>query len=151
MKLIQKLTILAGAMFAFAGTAFGQLEVGTLTTPLPSTYSVAAASTNTTIASSNLVISVTRGANVAIQPIFKLQGAGTSAVVFLFDESLDGVNWSPVGSITASVTASTTTQVQDVANHSIGALPFLRLAEIRNPNATALTNLTIKYSIKTGL
>jgi hypothetical protein len=104
MKLIQKLTILAGALFAFAGTALGQLEVGTLTTPLPSTYSVAAATTNTTIASSNLVISVTRGANVAIMPIVKLQGAGTTAVVFLFDESVDGSNWSPVRAWTSTRT-----------------------------------------------
>lgn len=151
MKTILKLGLAVVAMFALAISSVAQVEVATMTTSLPSTYSVAAATTNTTISGSNIVVSVTRGANVAIQPIFKLQGAGTSAVVFLFEESVDMATWAAVGSISVSVTASSTNQVTDLSNHSIGALPFLRLAEIRNPNASAITNLSIKYSIKSGL
>lgn len=139
------------AMASIAIPAFGQSYVNeSATTTLPTTYSVAAATTNTTIASSNIVIAVTRARYVTLQPVLELNGAGTTAVVLLFDESTDGTNWEPSAhsvSVTPAGTASKTT-VQNVQLEGIG---FLRLAEIRNPNSAAVTNLNVKYSFKTGL
>lgn len=135
--------------FAFGAAAQSYVQ-DTITSTLPTTYSVAATTTNTTIASSNIIASVTRSKYVTLQPIFKLQGAGTSAVVFLFDESTDGSTWES-SAHSVSVTAAGTTQVTTVQNVQLEGIGFLRLAEIRNPNGTAVTNLSVKISYKTGL
>lgn len=109
------------------------------------TNNVAATTTNTSFAV--ILSSQGRGPYMAVQPSFKLIGAGTSAVVFKFDESVDGTIWD-LAAHTISVTASTTNVVTTLAPITLGAIGYLRLTTIENPNATAITNLTLKYVTK---
>lgn len=112
------------------------------------TFNIAASTTNTTIGSSNLaVIVATRAIDIAIQPQFKLTGAGTSPVVLKFDESIDNSNWT-VATRSITITPSGTTLVSKMANFTVGAAGYLRLSQIENPNAEAVTNLVIKYAQK---
>lgn len=148
---MKRFTVFITAMLALAFGANGQSYVNdTITSTLVSTYSVAATTTNTTIASSNIIAAVTRSSYVTLQPIFKLQGAGSSAVVFVFDESTDGSTWESAAH-TVSITADTTNQVTLVQNVQLEGIGFLRLGAVRNPNASAVTNMSVKISYKTGL
>lgn len=116
-------------------------------TGLPPTFSVAAASTNTTLASSNIVFSVAAGQKAAVQMTHKLTGAGTSAVVWKFDVSNDKVRWKPLA-YSVSVTAAGTNEVSNLENLDVGAALFLRLARCENPNASAVTNVVGNASVK---
>lgn len=111
---------------------------GASTTLNGGTNNIAAATTNTY----NSVITLTKYDEVALQPIFQLTGAGTSAVVFRFSKSVDGTNFIADASRTISVTAAGTTVVSGISNQLVGAVGYLRLDTIENPNASAVTNLT---------
>jgi hypothetical protein len=138
MKKIVFLLTLAAALRVHAQYA------GLVMYPVPlSTNIVAAATTNSTIRGT---IYAGRGLDVAIQPIFQLDGTGTSAVVFNFDESLDNVNWA-TNTRSISVTASGTNVVTSLSDFTI-ASGFLRLSSVQNPNAQNITNLVIKTSQK---
>ncbi len=149
-RFIKAISLVLGfvaAAFSSVGQSYVQENIASV---LPSTYSVAAATTNTTIASSNVIAAVTRSRYVTLQPIFKLTGSGTTAVVLVFDESTDGSTWESAAH-TVSVTAAGTTEVTAVQNVQLEGIGFLRLGAIRNPNAEAVTNLSVKISYKTGL
>lgn len=111
------------------------------------TNNLAATSTNSSV---GVLIEATRSANVVFQPIFKLDGAGTTAVTFVLDQSADNANWIS-GTHSITVTPAGTSTVSVSTNISVGAVGFLRLNQIRNPNASAITNLTFKYATKRGL
>jgi hypothetical protein len=100
--------------------------------------------TNSTV---RATIPATRSANIALQVSIALAGAGTSAVVCRFDESVDGSNWE-ASAHSVSVTANGTNTVTTVANVAVNAIGFLRLSSIENPNAEDVT-VTIKYADKT--
>ena len=103
---------------------------------------VAALTTNTC----NSVITLTKYDQVAIQPVFKLMGSGTTAVAFNFDWSGDSSNW--VSYYTASVTPAGTASVTGIWSTNVGPVGYLRLSTIGNPNANAITNLNIKVITK---
>jgi hypothetical protein len=135
------LVLSAAALFASSVHVHAQYTLGTA---IPGgTNNVPAATTNSTA----IIIPVTRSTDVALQPSFKLTGSGTSAVVFKFDESLDAATWKPAV-ISVSVTASGTSTVMALSSSTIDAVGYLRLSSIENPNATAVTNLVLKYATK---
>jgi hypothetical protein len=117
---------------------------------LPSTYAFTAATTNTTLRSSNVVFSLPRSATAVIAQTIKLQGAGSSAVVTSWDSSIDGSKW-VLDEFTVSTTADTTNAVTSFGALTIGPRLFLRLGGYQNPNATAVTNMSINAMGKIGL
>lgn len=112
------------------------------------TNNVAKATTNATL---NVIMTATRSDAIAIQPIFKLDTNGTEVVVFSFDHSIDGANWQSAAT-TLSITANGTNTVTGITNVTLGAVGFVRLRSIENPNTDgAITNLVLRYATKTGL
>lgn len=138
------IAIIAGLAICAAAHAQYSLQTTTLN---GGTNNVAASTTNSVTAP---VIAATRASDVALQATFKLTGSGTSAVVFVFDESIDNSNWESA-SRTLSVTAAGTSTVSNVGNYTLGGAGYLRLSSVQNPNAAAITNLVLKYSLKPGI
>lgn len=135
--------IVAMAAVIFTPESQGQYILGSV---LGGTNNVEAATTNTTFTA---VIPATKGLAVAVQPQFKLTDTGTDPVVLKFDTSLDQINWT-VAAQSVTVTADGTNTVSKAANFDLGAVGYIRLSQVENPNAAAITNLTIKYSQKRG-
>jgi hypothetical protein len=139
-----KTTKLALALFIlalFAAPASAQYV--TAITIDGGTNNVAAATTNTV----SYTIATTRNQFVAVQPVFKLTGSGTSAVVFKFEESLDRTNW-VTSSLSVSVTAAGTSTVSGIGTLTVNGVGWLKLVTIENPNANAVTNLTLIAATK---
>jgi hypothetical protein len=112
----------------------------------------AAASTNSTYASVSQTaasFNVPNHATLPVQVSFKLAGSGTTAVVFKFDESIDGSVW-VANAYSISVTANGTNVVANTGKFTLDGMPYLRLQTIEQPNATALTNLTLTIIKKSG-
>lgn len=141
---------LAGAVAALVALpAAAQTFDGPKNLTVPA--SVAAASTNTTYASSNWTASAISGSKMGVGVTFKLTGSGSSTVVLKFDASLDGATWE-TAAYSVSAAANGTTAVVKNANFDLGALPYVRLSSIENPNASsAVTNLVIRYGNKRGI
>jgi hypothetical protein len=125
------------------------------TSPLGSTVNIATATTNSTMYLTNGASSINGGPAFtktpiygAFQPVFRLTGAGTSACVLTFDNSVDGANWN-TGAFTISVTANGTNWVTGLSSQTLGSIGYVRLASITNPNGTAITNLVVLTSAKT--
>lgn len=129
------------ALLLAAVPAHAQYNIGSAT--------VANISATTTNSSVGLVIAATRGQSVAIQPRLQLSGAGTTAVTFVLDRSVDGVTWEPAFA-TFAVTPAGTAVVTAVSNQTLGSVGYLRINEIRNPNSSAINNLTVKWAQKVG-
>ena len=146
MKKFLKIALAAIAAIAMAGNALAQYTLQS-TSLNGGTANVAAATTN---AVTTPVLTVVKSSDVAIQASFKLTGAGTSAVVFNFDESIDNSSWKS-NSRTLSVTPAGTTTVVNMGNYTLGGAGFLRLSSVQNPNSAAITNLVLKYSYKSGI
>jgi hypothetical protein len=148
MKKLQFIALAAvAALVSFAPVQAQSYNIATCA--FASTFNIAGASTNTTVSATNgAAITIGNGVYVAIQPTFKLTEAGTSTVVFNFDESVDGSTWK-VASRTISVAANGTTTVGTVLNITDAAAKFFRLSQIQNPNTGALTNIVVKYAYKT--
>lgn len=120
------------------------LSSATITSNSVTITAIAASATNTTVRAS---IPATRSANLGLQGTISLAGAGTSAVVLKFDESLDGANWeSAAHSLT--ITANGTNSVTTVSTIALNAIGYLRLSSVENPNAQVLT-VGIKFASKT--
>ena len=146
MKYIFGLIVLAVAgLFAVPAQAQSyNLRSAVILSNSVATTLIASEATNSTVRST---IPATKGDNLSLQCTVTLAGAGTSAVVFKFDESVDGVSWES-SAHTVSVTAAGTTPVTTVANVAVGSIGYLRLSSIENPNAQVLT-VAIKYAQKT--
>lgn len=105
---------------------------------------------NTLVTYSLPVIAVQKGSIVGLQTQFKLvSGNGITNMTFKFDVSLDNAMWQSNAITwgvppTAAVTNSVTTNI------SVGAWNFIRLNLGTNGNDTALTNLILKASQKSG-
>lgn len=107
-----------------------------------------ASTDNTTWYTTNSTpIAITKASNVALQVESKLQGAGTSAVIFRFGASADGVTYTS-NYLLVTNTAAGTTLVSSVRDVAVGGIGFLRLESINNANATAVTNLFVRYAFK---
>lgn len=104
-------------------------------TTLSWTNVVPAAATNASVGT----ITVTKHDLFALQVTFKLQGAGTTAVVAKLYESLDGTTFDDTAVSTLSITPAGTAQVSGVLPVSSTAVGYFRVA-LENPNASAVTN-----------
>lgn len=142
-------SMIAIAAFMLIAPATQAQSYNLSTCGFASTFNIAGASTNTTVAATNgSSITIKGTAILAIQPTFKLTEAGTSTVVFKFDESVDGSTWK-IASRSVSVAATGTTTVGTVLNITDACANFFRLSQIENPNTGALTNIVVKYAYKT--
>lgn len=149
-KFRKTLAAIAGAVASLIAIPAAAQVVGPTTLGLPSTFSVTAASTNTTYTGSNWMASAVSGSKLGVAISFKLTSTGTSAVVFKFDSSLDGSKWeSAAFSVTQA--ANGTNEVTKHGNFDVSALPYIRLSAIENPNANAITNVTIRTGHKRGI
>ena len=82
--------------------------------------------------------------------------ATSTAVVFRFAGSVDGVLWAtnafvftytiPINSLTPNNVPSSV-----LTNTATGALPYMCLQDIENPGVSALTNIVVEVSGKPGL
>ncbi len=106
----------------------------------------AATTTNTV---TTAVIDVTRWDEFTIQPVFKLDGAGTTACVFTLKKSVDGVNY--VADSTISVTPAGTATVSAAASVTAGSFPYYQITQVSNPNSAGMTNLVINIGKKNAL
>lgn len=147
MKTLSKLLPMLAACFVLAIPAKAQNYSIQTTTLTGGTNNVSATTTNSSLA---IVMPVPKSSFIGIQPSFKLTGSGTTAVVFSFDESIDNSVWTS-GTQTLSITPAGTTVVTGIKNFSANGVGFLRLSSIANANATAITNLVVKFATKNGL
>lgn len=111
------------------------------------TGNVSLSSTNTT---TNPVFVGTKASTMTIQAQFKLDGAGTTAVMFLFDSSVDGTIWAP-RTHSLLITPAGTAVKGAITNVPLGSIGYLKLVAIENANSQNITNLYLKYSTKNGL
>jgi hypothetical protein len=103
----------------------------------------------TTQTCTNLIIDVPRYGNVALAFKFNMSGSTTSNIVYTFSKSIDRSNWSTVNPITVTVAANGTTDVVEVSNQAIGAVPYLKLETIQNTHASlVMTNKMVKFTPK---
>lgn len=132
------------SFIALTGAALAQSPVPLLS---GGTNNIPAATTNT---ATTYTLGRFPGSQTAISADVKLNGAGTSAVTFIFDRSLDGSNWDTGTTYTLSITANGTNTVTGITNLTVGGVGYLRLKSLGNANASAVTNLTMKYTVKDG-
>lgn len=143
------LVVFALALLSSGAQAQSYNLVSILTPPTGGTNNIAASTTNSSTYAVRLDAPI-KSQHIGLQATFKLTGSGTSASVFVFDKSLDGANWE-TGAYRLSATANGTSSVTAVTNFQVGAIGYLRLSSIENPNGTAMTNIVVKYSQKTGI
>jgi hypothetical protein len=93
-------------------------------------------------------ITCTKFGDVGIQVVFKLTASGTTAVIFKFSESLDGVNYVANTARTLSVTPAGTAVVTGLTNQVLNGIGYLRLDTIENANSTDVTNLSVMLVTK---
>lgn len=113
-------------------------------------------SVTTGVASNDVVtvtsssVNVPQGRALAFVPEFKLASAGTGNVIFTFQVSIDGTDWTTSAGLTHTVAANGTTTVRSLYlldPTELNAVRYVRLAGINNAaNAVTLTNILVKYS-----
>lgn len=141
------LAVVAVAFVPLSAKAQAATDDGAL--PFLSNATFAATSTNATWASSNYVFAPVRSSAITLQTTLKLTGAGTTAIVLKFDSSVDRVKWA-TGTHSVTITPAGTSEVTDVENVTIGAIPYLRLSSVENPNSATATNVAVKWLGKRG-
>lgn len=135
------LIVLVACTFLAAPKAHAQYDLNVVSL---TTNAIPATTTNSTIRGT---IVATHAVDIAVQASFVLGGAGTTAVVLKFDESIDNVNWT-AAAVSISITANGTSSVSKVSNFTIGGIGYLRLSSVENPNASAIASLAVKYAQK---
>lgn len=134
------LVCLALIALALTPTAHAQFR----DTAVVITNQVPATTTNTSPGTA--VIDATRVKDVSVQWTLRLTGAGTTAIPFVVQRSVDGSNWATAFSI--SVTPSGTNWATVITNINAQAIPYYRVYSIQNDNASAITNLAVVYGVK---
>ncbi len=109
-----------------------------------STNSVAATTTNLTTTGK---IYVGNQSQVAVQVAANLAGSGTSVVGFKIEHSVDGTNFAQ-SPHTLLLTANGTNTVYALTNFSVVGYGWLNVSSITNPNASAVTNIVVRYGDK---
>jgi hypothetical protein len=138
-RFIIALPALLALAFAFALPASAQFRIEAVT----ATNTIPAATTNSLTAT---VMDSTRVSEMALQINSRLGGAGTSAVVYTVQKSVDGSRY--VTAFTLSATANGTNYVAVITNITTQAVPYWKVTQVENPNASAITNLAIYYGMK---
>ncbi len=149
------LSILAGiALVALCWLApSADAQVSSVTTgTLTSVDATVATNGVATITSS--AVDVPPGRALAFVPEFKLAGAGTGNVVFTFQVTIDGTDWTTSSGISHTVAANGTTLVRSLYlldPTELAAVKQIRLSQISNAaNAQVLTNIVVKWSKASG-
>lgn len=95
-------------------------------------------------------VDVPHGRALAFVPEFKLAGAGTGNVVFTFQVTIDGTDWTTSSGLSHTVAANGTTTVRSLYlldPTELAAVKAIRLSQISNAaNAVVLTNIVVKWS-----
>ena len=145
---MKKLNLLILAVVALFAVSAQAQSYDVITTTLSSNSvtitSIAASATNSTVRSSTML---SHQQSIGVQASFALASTGTSAVVFKFDSSVDGLNWTSAA-YSITVTANGTNTVSGASTFAIGGIGHVRLSSIENPNAEAMTGVTVKYARK---
>lgn len=142
-----KYLIAIAALVAFTFSASAQTPV----TVLDGGTNNIAASTLKSVTNSSIVLGRFPGGNTAVAASYVLDGAGTSAVTFVFERSVDGSTWDSATTYTLAGNANGTARVANTTNFVIDGFPYLRVKTMQNTNSASVTNLTLKYTIKPGL
>ena len=143
MKKIKLLSLVAAASLLSFG-AHAQQAV----TLLDGGTNNIAASTLKSATNAGYVLGRFPGQKTAIQANFKLDGAGTSLVTFVFEPSVDGTVFdiAPLYTLQGAATGAATVGVS--TNIDIGGYNYLRIKTMQNTNSSSVTNLVLKYTIK---
>lgn len=112
--------------------------------PISITNTVPANTTNSSPGSA--IIDASRVSQFSLQFALKLVGAGTTAIPFTVQRSVDGANW--VTGFSISVTPSGTNTASALTNVITGAIPYWKVSAVQNDNASAITNLVVTPGIK---
>lgn len=146
MKNLKLILSLAAALF-IGVEAKAQQGVDIQTPINGGTNNISATTTNTAAGNT---FAVTKSSVLTLQLYGKLTSTGSSAVTVFLDSSSDNSTW-VTNTHVVTFTANGTTVASGITNCTIGALPFFRVGERRNPNANAVTNLTLKVVSKPGI
>ena len=105
-----------------------------------------AAATTTTVSTATYV--VTKTDEVAVTGQLKLTAAGTGTATLVFETSPDGTTYNgPTHTI--NITCAGTVTASTTSNLNVGALGYIRLKSIGNPDDDGVvTNVAIKYTTK---
>lgn len=142
--LLLSVTLFAAAIVATPKAQAQSGNYGVTTLLTGGTNNVVAATTNSTY---SLIIDCKKFKDVALEADLRLTGSGSTSVVFILDESVDGAHWKAAAHrFSATVNASTTNTT--VTNIQVLARGYLRLSGIENANATALTNILLYSAVK---
>jgi hypothetical protein len=154
MNPIKKLTAAVALLILCSGAAMAQVaNVNALPTAV---FSVPASGTsNYTTANISVPFSVERRDQIGMQAQFKLSGAGTENMTFVFVRSADGVTYETSPKITWTIAGTGATAVcayTNIPTTLIGSAKYLRLESIANGNATYyLTNIQVVAALKRTL
>lgn len=131
---------------AFNGMGTAGIATTTLTNSFPH-ESTNFYSTNFSLGSTEVIKSTTAGVSLS----GRLNGAGTTAITFELDQSLDGSIWK-TNVHQLIVTPAGTAQFNYVTNSiTVGNALYLRIGRIYNANTAAITNFQAVLSYKNGL
>jgi hypothetical protein len=142
-KLLFALTLIAAAFTARAADDFKPVTLLSITTH---------ALTVTNSATSNYVVTATtpvrasvRGANkVGIGVKNQYNGAGSTAIIYKFAKSADGVNFETTPSILVTNTPNGTTATYYFTEATVSGCAAIQLTQIVNGSAAAITNAFVK-------
>ncbi len=152
-NIISSFAIVA-ALFAASIPAHAGIEVAAVLNGANGSNCVVSAGTPAAPITSNYVaqavFSPVNSTYCTIDATAARMGTGTGVAVVGIDSSSDYVNWK-TNQYILLLTGNGTTPVNNSTNILVGGFPFLRIGSIVNSNNTALTNITIKASHKTGL
>jgi hypothetical protein len=147
MKIFKQILLVAAVVLVSA-SAFAQADVKYISGLNGGTNNVSAAGTNTYTTD----ISAPKTANFGLVLDFKLNGAGTGNVDFKLTPTDSAGNLSTLtGEVRLyRIVANGTTTVRSITNVPALGISGYRLS-IENTNAAAVTNITAKVILKTGL
>jgi hypothetical protein len=142
LKIIGTVAVLV-VMVLVAIPAADAQQYGTTTHTLTNTI---AATTTSTV--STAAYTITKNGEVAVSVSCKLTAAGTDNSQWVFETGVDGSTYDgPTHTITLANAGTTTVNV--TSNVTVGALGYIRLRSIGNPdNDGVLTNAVVKYTVK---
>jgi hypothetical protein len=110
------------------------------------TNNVAATATNTY--GNQFRIDVPKAEYVDLYLSMALSGAGTSGVRFSLAQGADESTFETNNTYQFILLGNGTTPVNLVTNINVGAIPYLKLMNVGNSNAVAVTNITVSYGFK---
>jgi len=144
---MKKILPLLAALVFVTGAAHAQLEPVAYARFTPDVPSVASATTITLTNPASVFVRKDRG--MAIIPTFVAANAGTSNVVFTFEVSADGTNFTTTGPVSVTAVANGTNTVRHyslIPPTTLNNVRYIRLHSIQNAQTNAITLSGVLYS-----